>query len=79
MAAGPPLITKRPFRCGCGGARFFLYGDKNDIECVKCRSRFHVYPLASDIEHALRLRRGQSDQALTAEISEKHREKTKST
>jgi hypothetical protein len=40
---------RKPFRCGwCHGAQFFVYGDRNNVECVKCRAVFHVYPLAKE-------------------------------
>jgi hypothetical protein len=66
------VIAKRPFRCGCGGARFFVYGDRNDVVCVKCRALFHVYPLPAEVA---RLR----DQSLGRLISEKHLELGNST
>jgi hypothetical protein len=49
----PKLKRKKPFHCGfCGGARFFVYSDRNDVVCVKCRSVFHVYPLEAEIEQS---------------------------
>jgi hypothetical protein len=56
---------KRPFRCGwCMGARFFVYSDRNDVVCVKCRAVFHVYPLESDLEHAARFKRDHDRRAI---------------
>jgi hypothetical protein len=51
---------KRPLRCICGSMRFFVYGDRNDVVCVKCRAVFHVYPLPADLEHAARFKQESS-------------------
>jgi hypothetical protein len=59
---------KRPLRCACGSMRFFVYGDRNDVVCVKCRAVFHVYPLPAEVA-ALR------DQSLGQLISEKRLER----
>jgi hypothetical protein len=49
---GDKAPRKRPLRCACGSMRFFVYGDRNDVVCVKCRAVFHVYPLPAEVGQA---------------------------